>query len=204
MRALRVVLYARVSKEGDQDPEVQLQKLRPWCAARGWAIVAEEADRVTGDPNRRKGDPPGLRRALQVLAERQAEVLVVFAADRLVRSPVGLLQLLARIEAFGGKVASYQDGADLDTTTDVGELLAFIRGWYARMEMRLIRARTLAGLERARAQGKRLGCPPKEVDVAAVERLKREGLGWRRIGAQLGLCHMTVKRAYRRSQREVG
>jgi len=42
---------------------------------------------------------------------------VTHAADRLVRSPTGLLQLVARVQSLGGHVASLQDGHDLDTTT---------------------------------------------------------------------------------------
>lgn len=44
------------------------------------------------------------------------------------RSPVSLLQLVGRIQSLGGHVASYRDGADLDTTSEMGELILFIRG----------------------------------------------------------------------------
>ena len=191
----RAVLYARCSTKGDaQDPEVQLAQLRAWAARRGWLVIAEERDRVSGDPARRHGDPPGLRRALELVEQRRADTLAIFAADRLVRSPVGLLQLVARVQALGGHVASLQDGADLDTTSDVGELFLFLRGWYARMELRLIRARITAGLERARADGVQLGRPRTEgPDPAAIRALRAAGRSWSEAARELG-CSIAMAR----------
>lgn len=194
----RAVVYVRVSKGDRQDVRSQLGALRPWAQSRGWTVVAVERDEVTGDPARRKpGDPPGLRAALRRLEAREADVLAVFAADRLVRSPVGLLQLVARVQALGAHVASYSDGADLDTTSDIGELLVFLRGWYARMELKLIRSRTLAGLERARAAGKTLGRPRESGPTpTTVKRLRDQGLSWAAVAEQLGCSpSMAVRRA---------
>ena len=192
-KPMRAVLYARVSRDdGVQDPQVQLHALREWAGARGWKVVGEQFDRITGDPGRRKGDPPGLRAALQQIQDRSADVLAVFAADRLVRSPVALLQVVARVQQLGGHVASMQDGADLDTTSDLGELYLFLRGWMARMEMRLLRARTKAGLARARAEGKRLGRPPL-ADPIAVVQLRAAACTWSEIAMQLG-CTVAAAR----------
>jgi DNA invertase Pin-like site-specific DNA recombinase len=194
---MRTILYARVSKvEGDQDPETQLKALRQWAAQRGWTVASEHVDRVSGDPARRKGDPPGLRAALAAL--RRGDVLAVFAADRLVRSPMELLQLVMRIQAHGAHVASLQDGADLDTTTDTGELLTFLYGWKARMELRLIRSRTLAGLAAARAKGKRLGRPlGSDYNASEARRLRGEGLSWADIAARLDCSRSTARRLCR-------
>jgi len=160
MADMRCVLYVRVSKnDGDQEPETQLRQLREWAKARSWRIVSEQQDRVTGDPARRGRNPPGLVSALDLIDRKKADVLAVWSADRLVRSPKHLLDLVSQVQAAGGRVASLQDGADLDTTTDAGELFLFIRGWWSRMELKLIRQRTNAGLARARAEGTKLGRP---------------------------------------------
>lgn len=194
---LRAVIYARVSKDsGEQDPAVQIRTLRAWCTDRGWRVVAAHSDRVSGDPARRRGDPPGLRAALGLIEARQADVIAVFATDRLVRSAVGLLALVARVNNSGGHVASLQDGADLDTTTDAGELLVFVRGWFARLELRLNRARTLAGLNAARAAGTRLGRPETPLpDLAEVERLSAGGRGVRTIARKMGCSEHAARRA---------
>lgn len=157
---LRAVLYARVSTDtGQQDTETQLRLLRELCTARSYVIVAEHTDHVTGDPKRRRREPPGLAAALRLLQDKRAGVLVIFAADRLVRSPMALLQLVERVQSYGARIVSLQDGRDLDTTTKTGELMTFLLGWFARMALNLTRARTHAGLQRARAQGKQLGRP---------------------------------------------
>ena len=198
-RRLRAVLYVRVSKGEKQDARSQLGALRPFAKARRWEVVAVEQDNVSGDPARRKGDPPGLRAALRRLEAREADVLVVFAADRLVRSPMGLIQLVARVQSLGGNVASMQDGADLDTTTDAGELFVFLRGWWARMEMKLIRARTLAGLERARAAGKTLGRPRLNdgIKPRGLLRARDRGASWATLAEDFGVSAATVRRRWR-------
>src|SRR5262249_41298356 len=99
-KPLRAVLYARVSTRDKQDPESQLGALRQWAAARGWAIVGGERDRISGAPAKRRGAPAGLARAFRTLEERRADVLAVFAADRLVRSATGLLHLVERVQAI--------------------------------------------------------------------------------------------------------
>jgi len=159
----RCVLYLRVSKsDGSQDITTQEGVLRAEAARRCWAVVAVEHDQVSGDPVKRGGrTPPGLARALAAIECRKASILLVFAADRIVRSAIGLLQLVQRVQQLGGRVCSARDGAELDTTTEQGELLLFLQGWFARWELRLTRERTKAGLQRARAAGKRLGRPAR-------------------------------------------
>jgi DNA invertase Pin-like site-specific DNA recombinase len=192
------VVYARVSKR-ESDPEPQAQLVREWCERRGWRVVRVECDRVTGDPARRKSDPPGLRRALRTLEMREADVLAVFAADRLVRSAPALLELVGRVQQLGCHVASLQDGGDLDTTTDAGELFAMLRGWWSRVELRLIRARTRAGLDAARARGVQLGRPRVDLDAQQLERLaelRAAGVGFRDCATRLGVPRQTLQRLW--------
>lgn len=205
---LRAVLYARVSTlTGDQDPAVQLAALRPWVASRGWTVAGEEVDRITGDADRREGDPPGLRRAFELIARRGADVLVVFSVDRLVRHPLALIKLVQRVEALDAHVASYEDGADLDTTTDTGELMLFMKGWFSRIFLKLVRRGTIAGQARARAAGKVIGRPLEDVDLAAAAALRAQlGKGgkpasWRKVAEVLGVNYRTLHRAARRAQK---
>lgn len=195
---MKAVLYVRVSKnDGDQDPDTQLHVLRAWAGTRGWRVMAEQVDRVTGDPMRRGRHPRGLLACLDAIERRKADVLAIFAADRLVRSPTHLLQLVSQVQAAGGKVASYQDGADLDTTTDQGELLLFLRGWMARMELKLNRGRTLAGLARARAAGKTFGRPRSEAPpLELVQDAMAKGIRSRsQLAKHLGCSPWAVRKA---------
>lgn len=152
---LTAVLYDRVSTDDEkQDPRGHLAELRAFADGRGWPVRAEWFDTVSGDPARRgSGDPPGLRRALDDVARLGARgVLVIRSAERLVRSPVELLQLVARVQASGAHVVSRDDGADLDTTSDYGELLLFIKGWLARMALRFTRKMTAEALAQRRRE----------------------------------------------------
>lgn len=199
--AQRAVIYIRVSKQrGDQNPETQALALRRWCTERGWAIAAVCTDRISGDPARRgRTEPPGLQRALGLLARREADVLAVFAADRLTRGGiVELLQLVRRIVAMGAHVASYREGAALDTTNPYGELVVSVLGWMAQIELSLNRDRTVAGLDRARARGVKLGRPVKPLpDLVQVAELVKAGKGHRAIGELLQCGPWLARRAIR-------
>ena len=194
---MKAVLYARVStKDKDQEPEVQLRALRPWVTARGWTVAGEYTDKVTGDEARRRRDPPGLSQAMQQLEQHRAKVLAIYSAERLVRSPLGILRIVARVEQLGCHVASLQDGGDLDTTSDMGELHLFLRGWFARMNLRILRKSTVDGMEEARGRGVVLGRPLSELpDPEQVRSLMAEGLGRRRVAARLGVPEWAVRQA---------
>ena len=69
-------------------------------------------------------------------------------------------------------------------------------------ELQAVSRRTRAGLERARAEGKTLGPPPRVDDdqVEDMARLKREGQSFRSIGRIFGVSRTTVQR--RRQEQE--
>jgi DNA invertase Pin-like site-specific DNA recombinase len=208
------VLYARVSDREKQDHRQMLAILRKFAEGRGWKVSSEHFDQVTGDPARRGSDPPGLRAALErVAAVHGGGVLVITSVDRLVRSPTELLTLVGRIQALPGAVCSIEDGADCDTTTDTGELLLFIRGWLARMEIKFIRRRTTAVLQerkdRIAAEGgftskagvfrRRLGRPsPPAAKLAVAYALWRDGAMPSYAAERSGLVASTVRTYYRR------
>jgi DNA invertase Pin-like site-specific DNA recombinase len=77
------------------------------------------------------------------------------AIDRIGRSLLDLLSTIQHLDAVG--VDLYLDQQHLDTTTPTGRLLFQITGAFAEYERGIIRERIKAGLQRARAQGKRLG-----------------------------------------------
>ena len=80
----------------------------------------------------------------------------------------------------------------IDATTPAGRLQMHILGSIAEFERERIRERVVAGLRRARSQGKRLGRPQVVIPVEQVRRL--EGLTAEVAAVRLGVSRSTVKR----------
>src|SRR3712207_7694407 len=100
-------------------------------------------------------DRPGLSDALRQL--RQGDTLVVWRLDRLGRSLEHLIETIRHLEDQGIHFKSLQE--QLDTATSGGKLVFHVFGALAEFERDLIREGTKAGLEAARARGRRGGGP---------------------------------------------
>ncbi len=91
---------------------------------------------------------------------RKGDVLVVWRLDRLGRSLKHLIELMHELEEQGIGFRSVTEA--IDTTTPGGKLVFHIFGALAEFERNLIRERTKAGLEAARARGRQGGRPKKK------------------------------------------
>src|SRR5467141_3499753 len=151
---MRSAVYARVSTF-DQEPENQLAEIRRYVTARVWTTV-EYVDRgVSGAKDRR----PALDQLLADAKRRRFDVLVCWRLDRLGRNLKHLISLLDELAALGVAFVSLAEG--IDATTPAGKLQMHILGAIAEFERGRIRERVVAGLQRARTQGKCLGRPRK-------------------------------------------
>lgn len=100
---------------------------------------------------------PGFDESLYFL--RPGDVLVVWKLDRLART---LRQLVNLVHDFGSRGIGFKSLSEsIDTTTSSGKLVFGIFNALAEFERILIRERTMAGLESARARGKKGGRKPK-------------------------------------------
>jgi DNA invertase Pin-like site-specific DNA recombinase len=158
---MRAAIYARVSTF-EQEPENQLHELRRYIEARGWTGT-EFVDRgISGSKDKR----PALDALLKDAKRRRFDVLVCWRLDRLGRNLRHLVTLLEDLQAVG--VAFVSLGEGIDCTTPAGKLQLHILAALAEFERERIRERVLAGLQRAKAQGRRLGRPrsrPAMMDV---------------------------------------
>jgi DNA invertase Pin-like site-specific DNA recombinase len=138
--------YARVSTT-DQKAELQVD-----------ALTAAGCDRVfTDKASGSLASRLQLDRMLDQL--RPGDVVVVWRLDRLGRS---LKNLIAMVEDLAERGVGFRSLTEsIDTTTANGKLFFSIMGALAEFERELIRERTLAGLEAARARGRVGGRPPK-------------------------------------------
>ncbi|MCP3139907.1 recombinase family protein [Pyxidicoccus sp. QH1ED-7-1] len=84
--------------------------------------------------------------------------VVVVALDRLGRSMSGIIATVRELDRVGCAVVSLRESW-LDTGGPARELLLAVFGWVAQEERRILVARTVSGLERARRHGTRSGKP---------------------------------------------
>jgi DNA invertase Pin-like site-specific DNA recombinase len=180
-------LYSRVSTTNGQDPEVQSREIREYCKRRGWSLAGEYVDiGISGAKERR----PQLDRLISDAHKRRFDVLVVWRFDRFARSVSHLLRALETFRALGIEFVSLSE--QVDTSTPTGKMIFTVLGAVAELERSLIAERVRAGLRNARAKGKRLGRPSKQVNAAQVAALRAQGVPWRRIGTQLGVSAATA------------
>jgi DNA invertase Pin-like site-specific DNA recombinase len=107
-----------------------------------------------------KAERPGLQTALDYA--RKGDTLVVWRLDRLSRSLKDLIEMVTQLESRGIGLKSLQES--LDTSSSSGKLIFHIFGALAEFERNLIRERTQAGLQAARARGRK-GGRPKSLDA---------------------------------------
>ncbi|PIX18279.1 MAG: resolvase [Deltaproteobacteria bacterium CG_4_8_14_3_um_filter_51_11] len=175
--------YARVSTK-DQSLSLQLDALQ---AAKCEEIFKE----VAGGANTGR---PVLDDLLSRL--RTGDILVVWKLDRLGRNLKHLVELTNELLERRVDLISLND--PIDTTTPQGRLVFNLFASLAEFERDLIRERTRAGLQAARARGRKggrpFGLPPKAKATAiAVETLYNEGkMSIQAICDQLGISKPTL------------
>ncbi len=162
-KARRVAIYARVSTDG-QTVDNQLAELRKVAERHGWEVACTHVDE--GVSGAKGGDRrPGFDALCTAVARREVDMVAAWSMDRLGRSLRDLVTFLGEVHAKGVDLYLHVQG--LDTSTPAGRAMFGMLGGFAEFERSLIQERVRAGLERARARGKRLGRPPSLTPAAA-------------------------------------
>ncbi len=186
----RAAIYARVSTNNAQDPEVQLAEIREFCMRREWTTVKEYVDKgISGAKERR----PALDNLLADCRRRAVDCVVVYRYDRFARSLRQLVNALEEFRALGIDFVSLHEG--VDTSTPNGRLGFGIFASIAEFERELIRDRVKSGLALAKSRGKCLGRPRVNVDRLRIATLRNEGRSWAEICDVLGISKGTAQRA---------
>lgn len=190
----RAAIYARVSTNNGQNPEMQLDELRVYCKRREWDVAGEYVDvGISGSKEHR----PALDRLLSDCRKRSVDAVIVYRYDRFARSLRQLVNALEEFRSLGIEFVSLHEG--VDTSTPNGRLVFGIFATIAEFERELIRDRVRSGLASAKARGKQLGRPRVIVDSARIAILRRDGTSWAKIGEALGVGEGTVRRASQQS-----
>lgn len=136
---------------------------------------------------------PELRAALDFA--RDGDVIVVYSLSRLARSIRNLLDIADELQRRGVGLRSLTES--IDTSTPGGRFVFTILGALGQMEVELLRERTKAGLQAARARG-RVGGRPKALDatkIAVIKALFQQGvLTVDEIAEQVGVATSTIYR----------
>jgi len=184
---VKTAIYARVSTNNGQDPEMQLRELREYCQRRGWEITREYVDvGISGGKEKR----PELDALLRNAHRRYFDMVVVWRFDRFARSVSHLLSALENFRSLGIEFVSLSE--QVDTSTPTGKMIFTVLGAVAELERSLIAERVRAGLRNARAKGKKLGRPRLLSNPGAIARLRAQGASWRAVGAALGVSAATA------------
>ncbi|HEY3420020.1 MAG TPA: recombinase family protein [Methanomassiliicoccales archaeon] len=192
---MRAALYARVStKDKGQDVGVQLLALRRYVQAMGWEISGEYTDHCTGKTPKRDG----LGKLLDDAQQGKFDVVLVLRIDRIMRSVRHFISLNDQLALYRVKLVSAADG--MDYATPIGKLVRGVLMDVAEFEVEQLTQRTLEGLEKARADGKRLGRPVVEIDVdKAIDLLQQPGMSKAKVASMLGTNRATLNNRLRES-----
>jgi DNA invertase Pin-like site-specific DNA recombinase len=185
----RVAFYLRVSTDG-QTTDNQRLELEKVAKQRDWEIVTVFDDNgVSGSKGRehRKQFDEMIKDATR----GKFDLVAAWSVDRLGRSLQDLVNFMSELHAVGCDLYLHQQG--VDSTTPAGKAMFGMCGVFAEFERTMIQERVKAGLERARAMGKRIGRP--KISDRKRERIIEahgNGLSRRKISKEVGVSYGTV------------
>ncbi|ANW23711.1 resolvase [Vibrio coralliilyticus] len=193
---MRVFSYCRVSTT-EQSTENQIIAIRQ----RGYEVIESRvvSETVSGSVEAMKRDK------FKMLVEHQLEsgdMLVVLKLDRLGRDNIDVQKTITMLGGRGIKVVCL-DLPVADLSSAEGKLMLQMFSAFAEFERNRIRERTKEGLERAKAEGKKLGRPAAHATTDSVQAKKAEGLSQSKVADALGLGIATVKRHWNKLATDV-
>ena len=196
----RVALYARVSTDQNQTVENQLRELQAAAARLGWVVVAVFTDEgISGATGRERR--PGYDALLKGIARREFDLVAAWSVCRLGRSLQDLVAFLAEMQSR--RIGLYLHVQGLDTTTPAGRALFGMLSVFSEFERSMIRDRVVAGLNRTRAKGTRLGRPPMPAErVEAIRAMLGSGKSIREVARATGAGTASVQRVKAAMQAE--
>src|SRR6056297_1409275 len=184
--------YARVSTEEQVKSgslNQQIDKIEDYCHRSDHQIVKLFTDAGVSAIKER----PKFEKMMETIANGNDEIdgIVVTKLDRFGRSVKDLVINMETLQEESIDFISIGDS--LDTSTPNGKLLFHILSAFAEFEREIIRERMQAGRERARAEGKELHRPKKELDMERIRELYTEkGLSARAIAKLMDVSPPTI------------
>ncbi len=183
---MAVIGYLRVST-GEQSIGAQrhsieqTHKVETWFADEGVSGAVKALQR------------PGFAELFKFI--RKGDTLIVPAVDRLGRNTIDVLNTVEALQGKGVSIISLREGFDL--STPIGKAMLTMLAAVAELERSNIKTRQMAGIAKAKAEGKTLG-REKIIDDAAVATWRKENSASIKLTAEhFGISLASVKRACR-------
>ena len=176
--------YVRVSTN-EQSVEAQTHSLAATYNVERWFEDAGVSGAV------KALDRPGFAALVAFL--RQGDTLVVSAVDRLGRDTLDVLGTVETLQSKGVSIISKREGFDL--STPMGKAMLTMLAAVAELERSNIKARQMAGIEKAKADGKAMGRVKtiQDADVAIWRREHSASIA--QTAEHFGISTASVKRA---------
>jgi len=181
----RAAIYTRVSTV-DQNLQTQLLDLRQMAAQRGYEVVAEFSDCISGAKSKR----PGLDQLMREARRGRFDVVMTWASDRIARSVKHFLEVLDELDHLNIEYCSFRE--QIDTGGPLGRAIVVILGAIAELERNLIVERVRAGMRRAKLEGRAIGRPALTLDRTAILRDRQHGMSLGQIAKAHRISRATV------------
>lgn len=135
------------------------------------------------------------RTGFKAMAEylRDGDTLIVAAIDRLGRDTLDVLTTVEYLQGKGVSIISKREGFDL--STPMGKAMLTMLAAVATLERQNIKARQMAGIERAKAEGKALGRSKTINDADVADWRKANQASIKETAEHFGISPASVKRA---------
>lgn len=176
--------YLRVSTDG-QSTDTQRHSIAERYNVQEWFV--DEATSGATKAIQREGFAALLSYA------RKGDTVVVSAIDRLGRDTIDVLEAVEALKTKGITVVSMREGFDL--SSPIGKAMLTMLAAVAELERSNIKARQMAGIQRAKAEGKKLGRTKTIDDAAVAQWRKAQDATISETAAHWGISIAAVKRA---------
>ena len=185
---MRAAIYTRVSgKSNRQETANQSLQLVEYCQRQGWDYI-EYTDRMSGT----KADRTAFLKMFEEASQKRFDMVLFWSLDRFSREGVlATLQHLQKLDSYNVGWKSFTESY-LDSTGMFKEAVIAILAAVAKQEHARLSERVVAGLRRAKREGKQLGRPKVVVDRDKLRAARAAGKSLRQIGAQFGISYQLV------------
>jgi site-specific DNA recombinase len=206
------VAYIRVSTDKQEiSPEVQLERIKAYCAMKGLQLIEVISERVSARSKPLSKRPEGSK--IQALITSGVSHVVAVKLDRIFRSAADAL-VTVRAWTDAGIALHLVDmaGISLDTNSSMGTLFLTMLAAFGEFEANVIRERTAAALRYKKAHGKVYNHVPygftsdgdllvplagEQAIVGRIQALRANGWPLRRIAEALNSDRVPTKQGGR-------